>query len=181
MARMLRLQERLVTPLAETFTSHGAAECAHRHRPLGLAAPDGPRRGRRDADGGGRPCVLTGSASWSRGAARARGTTPASRSRPWPSSCGFTSTTCTAIESGAQPPSVAYVAGLAELTDVTCDYLLGRSAVSRPWDAVPENAVPAALLRDAILLAHPDRHPPVRQDQATRVTQELNALLDRRG
>ena len=25
-ARMLRLQERLVTPLAETFTSHGAAE-----------------------------------------------------------------------------------------------------------------------------------------------------------
>jgi transcriptional regulator with XRE-family HTH domain len=85
------------------------------------------------------------------------------------------------IESGAQSPSVAYVAGLAELTDVTCDYLLGRSAVSRPWDAVPENAVPAALLRDAILLAHPDRHPPVRQDQATRVTQELNALLDRRG
>ena len=44
------------------------------------------------------------------------------------------------------------MAGLAELTDVTCDYLLGRSAVSRPWDAVPENAVPAALLRDAILL-----------------------------
>ena len=85
------------------------------------------------------------------------------------------------VESGDQPPSVAYVAGLAEMTDVTCDYLLGRSAVARPWDAVPEDAVPAALLRDAILLTHPDRHPPVRQEQATRVTQELNALLDRRG
>jgi transcriptional regulator with XRE-family HTH domain len=85
------------------------------------------------------------------------------------------------VEAGTQAPSVAYVAGLAELTDVTCDYLLGRSAVARPWDAVPENAVPATLLRDAILLAHPDRHPAVRQDQATRVTQELNALLDRRG
>lgn len=85
------------------------------------------------------------------------------------------------VEAGDQAPSVAYVAGLAELTDVTCDYLLGRSAVARPWDAVPEHAVPASLLRDAILLAHPDRHPAVRQDQATRVTQELNALLDRRG
>jgi transcriptional regulator with XRE-family HTH domain len=85
------------------------------------------------------------------------------------------------VESGAQPPSVAYVAGLAELTDVTCDYLLGRSAVARPWDAIPEHAVPAALLREAILLTHPDRHPAVRQDQATRVTQELNALIDRRG
>jgi transcriptional regulator with XRE-family HTH domain len=85
------------------------------------------------------------------------------------------------VESGDQPPSVAYVAGLAEMTDVTCDYLLGRSAVARPWDAVPEDAVPALLLRDAILLTHPDRHPPVRQEQATRVTQELNALLDRRG
>jgi transcriptional regulator with XRE-family HTH domain len=84
------------------------------------------------------------------------------------------------VESGDQPPSVAYVAGLAELTDVTCDYLLGRSAVARPWDAVPENAVSAALLRDAILLTHPDRHPPVRQDRATRVTQQLNELLDRR-
>ena len=84
------------------------------------------------------------------------------------------------VESGDQPPSVAYVAGLAELTDVTCDYLLGRSAVARPWDAVPENAVSAALLRDAILLTHPDRHPPVRQEQATRVTQQLNELLDRR-
>jgi transcriptional regulator with XRE-family HTH domain len=84
------------------------------------------------------------------------------------------------VESGDQPPSAAYVAGLAELTDVTCDYLLGRSAVARPWDAVPEDAVSAALLRDAILLTHPDRHPPVRQDQATRVTQQLNELLDRR-
>ena len=84
------------------------------------------------------------------------------------------------VEAGDQPPSVAYVAGLAELTDVTCDYLLGRSAVARPWDAVPEDAVSAALLRDAILLTHPDRHPPVRQDQATRVTQQLNELLDRR-
>ena len=85
------------------------------------------------------------------------------------------------VESGDQAPSVAYIAGLAEAADVTCDYLLGRSAVPRPWDAVPENAVPASLLRDAILLAHPDRHPAVRQEQATRVTQELNALLDRRG
>ena len=59
------------------------------------------------------------------------------------------------VESGDQAPSVAYVAGLAELTEGTCDYLLGRSAVARPWDAVPEDAVPAALLRDAILLAHP--------------------------
>ncbi len=85
------------------------------------------------------------------------------------------------VESGHQPPSVAYVAGLAELTVVTCDSPLGRSATPRPWDAVPEGAVPASLLRDAILLTHPDRHPPVRQDQATRVTQELNGLLDRRG
>jgi transcriptional regulator with XRE-family HTH domain len=85
------------------------------------------------------------------------------------------------VESGDQAPSVGYVAGLAEAADVTCDYLLGRTAVARPWDAVPDNAVPAALLREAILLTHPDRHPPVRRDQATRVTQELNALVDRRG
>lgn len=84
------------------------------------------------------------------------------------------------VEAGDQAPSVAYVAGLAEMTGVTCDYLLGRADEPRPLAAVPESAVPVALLRDAILLTHPDRHPPARRDQATRVTQQLNALLDRR-
>jgi hypothetical protein len=35
-------------------------------------------------------------------------------------------------------------------------------------------------LRDTILLTHPDRHPANREAQATRVTQSLNELLDRR-
>jgi transcriptional regulator with XRE-family HTH domain len=85
------------------------------------------------------------------------------------------------VEAGDQAPSAAYLAGLAEAVDVSCDYLLGRAAVPRPWDALPEDAIPAALLRDAILLTHPDRHPANRQAQATRVTQALNELLDRRG
>lgn len=85
------------------------------------------------------------------------------------------------VEAGDQAPSAAYLAGLGEAADVSCDYLLGRAAVPRPWDALPEDAIPAALLRDAILLTHPDRHPANRQAQATRVTQALNELLDRRG
>lgn len=85
------------------------------------------------------------------------------------------------VEAGEQAPSAAYLAGLAEAADVSCDYLLGRAAVPRPWDALPEDAIPAGLIRDAILLTHPDRHPANRQAQATRVTQELNQLLDRRG
>jgi transcriptional regulator with XRE-family HTH domain len=85
------------------------------------------------------------------------------------------------VEAGEQPPSAAYLAGLAEAAEVSCDYLLGRSPVPRPWDALPEDAIPARLVRDAILLTHPDRHPASRQAQATRVTQELNELLDRRG
>ena len=84
------------------------------------------------------------------------------------------------VESGEQPPSAAYLAGLAEAADVSCDYLLGRAPTPRPWDAVPEHAFPATLLRDTILLTHPDRHPANREAQATRVTQSLNELLDRR-
>lgn len=84
------------------------------------------------------------------------------------------------VEAGEQPPSAAYLAGLAEAADVSCDYLVGRAAVARPWDALPEDAIPAGLLRDAILLTHPDRHPATRQAQATKVTQALNELLDRR-
>ena len=83
------------------------------------------------------------------------------------------------IESGDQPPSVAYVIALADRFDVAADYLLGRVEEPRPWDAIPASALPAALLRDAILLTHRDRHPPTRSAQATRVTQDLNALLDR--
>jgi transcriptional regulator with XRE-family HTH domain len=85
------------------------------------------------------------------------------------------------VESGEQAPSVTYVVAVAERFDVTTDYLLGRGDVPRPWDAVPADALPATLLRDAILLTHPDRHPPARAAQANRVTQELNALLDRKG
>jgi transcriptional regulator with XRE-family HTH domain len=85
------------------------------------------------------------------------------------------------VEAGDQAPSAAYLAGLAEVAEVSCDYLLGRADVPQPWAAVPAGAIPASLLRDAILLTHPDRHPAVRQAQATRVTQELNELLDRRG
>lgn len=84
------------------------------------------------------------------------------------------------VEAGEQPPSAAYLAGLADAADVSCDYLLGRAPVPRPWDALPEDAIPAGLLRDAILLTHPDRHPATRQAQATKVTQALNELLDRR-
>jgi transcriptional regulator with XRE-family HTH domain len=84
------------------------------------------------------------------------------------------------VEAGDQPPSAAYLAGLADAAEVSADYLLGRSELQRPWDNVPTAAVPAGLLRDALLLSHPDRHPAERQEQATRVSQELNALLARR-
>jgi transcriptional regulator with XRE-family HTH domain len=84
------------------------------------------------------------------------------------------------VEAGDQAPSAAYLAGLAEAADVSCDYLLGRADLPQPWAALPETAIPSALVRDAILLTHPDRHPANRQAQATRVTQRLNELLDRR-
>lgn len=82
------------------------------------------------------------------------------------------------FESGEHAVPVAYVLAVAERFDVTTDYLLGRTDVPKPWEAVPAASVPSGLLRDAILLTHPDRHPSQRWDQATRVTQELNALLD---
>ena len=81
------------------------------------------------------------------------------------------------VEAGEQAPSAASLAGLAAAAEVSADYLLGRSDLARPWDAVPVSAGPPGLLRDALLLAHPDRHPAERREQATRVTQELNALL----
>jgi transcriptional regulator with XRE-family HTH domain len=83
------------------------------------------------------------------------------------------------IESGDQAPSIGYVIAVADRFGVTADYLLGRVEEPRPWDAIPASSLPAALLRDAILLTHPDRHPPARSAKATRVTQDLNALLDR--
>ena len=83
-------------------------------------------------------------------------------------------------ESGDVAVPASYLVAVADRFDVTADYLLGRAEVARPWSAVPADAVPAALLRDATLLTHPDRHPLQRQDQATRVTQQLNALLDRK-
>ncbi len=83
------------------------------------------------------------------------------------------------IEAGEQAPSVAYVVAVADRFAVTADYLLARVDEPRPWDALPASSLPAKLLRDAILLTHPDRHPASRGAQATRVTQDLNALLDR--
>jgi transcriptional regulator with XRE-family HTH domain len=83
-------------------------------------------------------------------------------------------------ESGEVAPPVSYIVVVADRFEVTADWLLGRSDVARPWSAVPEGAIAATLVRDAILLTHPDRHPPQRAEQATRVTQELNALLDRK-
>lgn len=81
-------------------------------------------------------------------------------------------------ERGEQAPPVGYVAYVADAYDVSCDWLLGRADHPRPAAAIPAGAVPARVLRDAITLTHPDLHPEGRQARATRVTQELNALLD---
>jgi hypothetical protein len=43
---------------------------------------------------------------------------------------------------------------------------------------VPVPAVPVELVRDAIRLTHPDRHPPEWQEAANRVTAQLLELLD---
>ena len=83
-------------------------------------------------------------------------------------------------EAAEQAVPVAYVVAAAERLEVTTDYLLGRADVPRPWATIPQDAVSTTLLRDAILLTHPDRHPPQRGPLATRVTQELNALLGTR-
>ena len=54
-------------------------------------------------------------------------------------------------------------------------YLRGYNAGAA--DAMPE--VEVALLREAIKLTHPDRHPRERADQANRVTARLLEMLDR--
>lgn len=83
------------------------------------------------------------------------------------------------FERGEQAPPIAYVVFVADAYGVSCDWLLGRADEPRPTLALPAGAVPARLLRDAITLTHPDLHPEGRRERATRVTQELNALLDR--
>ena len=66
---------------------------------------------------------------------------------------------------------------MAERFGVTADYLLGLAEQPRRA-ALPPGSIDAELLREAVLLTHPDRHPPARTAQATRVTQALNALRD---
>jgi transcriptional regulator with XRE-family HTH domain len=81
-------------------------------------------------------------------------------------------------ERGDQPPPVSYVIVVADTFTVSCDYLLGRSDQPRPLVTIPPGAVPVQLLRDAVTLTHPDRHPPARRELATSVTQRFNALID---
>ena len=68
------------------------------------------------------------------------------------------------LEAGEQAPVLGGVprgAG-AEAADVSCDYLLGRAAVPRPWDALPED-------RDS-RGPDPRRDPPLRTPTGTRRT-----------
>jgi len=80
-------------------------------------------------------------------------------------------------ERGEVAAPASFVVAAAEELGVTTDWLLGLEEQPRR-QSVPAGAIDAALLREAILLTHPDRHPPVRGERATRVTQALNALLD---
>jgi len=57
-----------------------------------------------------------------------------------------------------------------------------RTNSNRTFTVVRERTVPAVpseLIRAAIGLAHPDRHPPERQESALRVTQQLTDALER--
>ena len=56
-----------------------------------------------------------------------------------------------------------------------CWHLLQGDGSSSDRPPSLASLLDAATLRAAVALAHPDRHPPERQEQATRVTQ---ALLD---
>ena len=54
-------------------------------------------------------------------------------------------------------------------------YADGRNAAE--WEAGGMPALPSELLRRAVRLCHPDRHPPERADVANAVTAELLGLL----
>jgi transcriptional regulator with XRE-family HTH domain len=68
---------------------------------------------------------------------------------------------------------------LCEATGASADFLLGLADEPFPSRAVPADAMPPQLLREAVRLTHPDLHTGPRQELATRVTQALNALAGR--
>ncbi len=95
--------------------------------------------------------------------------------------CGVHPNDITRWERGAQMPSLVYVLALCEATGASADFLIGLADDPFPRRAVPADAVPTRLLREAVRLTHPDLHTGPRQELATRVTQALNALAAQSG